>query len=1058
MRHTAFGLLVLLVLAGCDGAAIVSRPVAPADAATLDAAPALVDVVMVTPLDASMPDPSVRAWLTGRAYDARNGEALEGVELVVDGVVVGRSDAEGGYSLTLPLRRTVLTARANGRVPFVREVLLTEAPTVLDVPLTAQEAPQTVTPAGATITTRQGVSLRFPADAVRAPTQVTATWLDGDAVAAVPAPAVVNEGEEQSVLRGALVVSDLVLGAPVRVEIPAPNDVLPASLSLRELRDGEAGERLDPVSTDGGRIVFEVPHFSAWGLFTSYPTPRAVTADCPSETLGNVWPAVGRFDMQIERGMQRIPISATTTGMAGVSDRTSTVPMFCGDIVRAPRQTDLRASGAFGSLMVKGEYLPLRISGRSHELTVSLLPALRIDAQAEIVAASTRGTALRIFPTVWLEVVAEGGSLARLRRIRCSRGDGWAVTHHMSNAEGRVLIPDASRRVYSLSAGAEALFCEEGATAVGRVLPAQGACALPSDCVGPSRCDPVSQRCVLPRGAACATGGPPCDDGASCFDAVCVAQTAPNADTVPCASDADCPDERCDLARRACRSPVTKTGARPCTARAQCGLDEDCSIETNTCASSTVNRCASDRECPEGTTCAETICVRPLPIRCIRDTRRAEAQQAQCPTGYRCSPFDVCEFQSCPAGEALCGGRCVRLDLPQHCGACLRTAAAGPNAVARCIGGEPVAQCRPGYGDCDNSAANGCEARLDLESACGACGVRCPMGQTCVGLRCSATPRSAVTAVAMGQQFACALHADGGVSCWGRGFGAPRRMAVRNAVKIAAGRAQACAVDRDGLLSCWDLTSTMLLPRMLEGVADVSLGITHGCAVLRDGSVRCWGSSNLGALGDGATSYAIAPVSVRMPMGVRAAQVVAGGDHSCLRSTDGQVWCWGRNEEGQLGDGTFTNRDTPVRVNTQGVSDLRAGVATTLALRDGEVLGWGTGVSGQLGPRRLLVNAPAVVTMPNRARAIAVAGAHSCAILVDGRVLCQGGSDVVNSAQPTAIAGLESGVASLELGSENGCAVLRSGFLACWGGNGWGLLTPAGALGRSPVARPLHSP
>ncbi|MFO0628559.1 MAG: RCC1 domain-containing protein [Polyangiales bacterium] len=82
----------------------------------------------------------------------------------------------------------------------------------------------------------------------------------------------------------------------------------------------------------------------------------------------------------------------------------------------------------------------------------------------------------------------------------------------------------------------------------------------------------------------------------------------------------------------------------------------------------------------------------------------------------------------------------------------------------------------------------GREARIDRETACGACGVRCAANETCVGQRCSATPRNAVTEVSLGGRYACALHADGGVSCWGSATAEkPRRMAVRNAVKLPRG-------------------------------------------------------------------------------------------------------------------------------------------------------------------------------------------------------------------------------------------------------------------------------
>lgn len=112
-------------------------------------------------------------------------------------------------------------------------------------------------------------------------------------------------------------------------------------------------------------MVFDVPHFSAWGLFTSHPNPRVVTTDRPSETLGSATPSPHRFDMQIERGAQRISISATAVGTEVAHDRTPRVPMFCGGVSARtwmdppPELGDRRESlfGAVGAVRV-WELLP----------------------------------------------------------------------------------------------------------------------------------------------------------------------------------------------------------------------------------------------------------------------------------------------------------------------------------------------------------------------------------------------------------------------------------------------------------------------------------------------------------------------------------------------------------------------------------------------------------------------------------------------------------------------------------------------------------------------------
>jgi len=95
------------------------------------------------------------------------------------------------------------------------------------------------------------------------------------------------------------------------------------------------------------------------------------------------------------------------------------------------------------------------------------------------------------------------------------------------------------------------------------------------------------------------------------------------------------------------------------------------------------------------------------------------------------------------------------------------------------------------------------------------------------------------------------------------------------------------------------------------GTAKVSAGGYHTCAIKQDGSLWCWGWNLSGQLGDGTNSDKFTPVQI-MSSGV--SSVALGGYHTCAIKTDGSLWCWGLNSDGQLGDGTGTNRNTPVRV------------------------------------------------------------------------------------------------------------------------------------------------
>src|SRR5205823_2394087 len=83
----------------------------------------------------------------------------------------------------------------------------------------------------------------------------------------------------------------------------------------------------------------------------------------------------------------------------------------------------------------------------------------------------------------------------------------------------------------------------------------------------------------------------------------------------------------------------------------------------------------------------------------------------------------------------------------------------------------------------------------------------------------------------------------------------------------------------------------------------VSVGGQHTCALLTDGSISCWGLGAYGQLGAGTTATSPTPVKVMMPPAA-AVEIAAGDYHTCARTAAGAVWCWGRNDRGQLGIGS----------------------------------------------------------------------------------------------------------------------------------------------------------
>ncbi len=148
------------------------------------------------------------------------------------------------------------------------------------------------------------------------------------------------------------------------------------------------------------------------------------------------------------------------------------------------------------------------------------------------------------------------------------------------------------------------------------------------------------------------------------------------------------------------------------------------------------------------------------------------------------------------------------------------------------------------------------------------------------------------------------------------------------------------------------------LPTQSEVVA-VSAGAYHSLALLQDGTVLAWGSNEKGQLGIGSTAEErTTPVIVSIPSGYGKVTAIAGGFKHNLALTDtGTVFAWGLNDHGQLGTGNNTNSRTPVRVSglpgpVTAIAACRSGDSSnsySLALVDGNVYAWGSNKDGQLG-------------------------------------------------------------------------------------------------------------
>jgi len=192
--------------------------------------------------------------------------------------------------------------------------------------------------------------------------------------------------------------------------------------------------------------------------------------------------------------------------------------------------------------------------------------------------------------------------------------------------------------------------------------------------------------------------------------------------------------------------------------------------------------------------------------------------------------------------------------------------------------------------------------------------------------------------------------------------------------------------------------------------------------------------------------------------------IAAGDGHSVALKSDGTVWTWGWNRDGQLGDGTSTRRSTPRKVNgLTGVTAISAGSYHTVALKgDGTVWTWGQNLFGQLGDgtsgTSAYKNTPVQVTGLGEVIAIACGSQFTMALTRDDTVWVWGNNFGAVLGDPTfyragfspipvQVSGL-AGVTAIAAGTEHALALVRGGSVWTWGNNGWGQLG-GGTVGAS---------
>lgn len=341
------------------------------------------------------------------------------------------------------------------------------------------------------------------------------------------------------------------------------------------------------------------------------------------------------------------------------------------------------------------------------------------------------------------------------------------------------------------------------------------------------------------------------------------------------------------------------------------------------------------------------------------------------------------------------------------------------------------------------------------------------------------------TQISTGGEHSCVIDTEGRAYCWGNnGSGqlgngkemdsaVPVRVGVsEKIVSVNCGNAHACAISDTGKTYCWgDNSFGQLANDKIYDSDSSSLPVeidTSGVlkdkllvqvladeystfAIDSDGKLYGWGRNESGQIGAGTAGDSDAPLEVDMTgalNGKKIASVDSGSEHSCAVDDAGKVYCWGSNENGQLGDGGTTDSLVPVEVDMGGdlsgkeIAAVSAGEGYTCALdTEGSVYCWGEGIDSE-------VYSPLKVDLGDiEAVSINVKGKNACVLDSLNKIFCWGrnfrgqlGDGTENdSSTPVEVnmsgALKDKTITSVGTGSNFTCAIDNAGDVYCWGAN-----------------------
>ena len=310
---------------------------------------------------------------------------------------------------------------------------------------------------------------------------------------------------------------------------------------------------------------------------------------------------------------------------------------------------------------------------------------------------------------------------------------------------------------------------------------------------------------------------------------------------------------------------------------------------------------------------------------------------------------------------------------------------------------------------------------------------------------CASRPKKWAS-VAVGYFHTCAVTDAGLVYCWGRNVnGQLGNNSTSNSNKPVA-------VDTTGVLSG-------------KVIKSITVGDYDSCALTNDGLVACWGLNSSGQLGDGSTTQRLVPVLVTGALVGKVVRSISTGDnYNCAITTDGLAYCWGLNDDGQLGNSSTTSSSTPVAVTLNGltIKTIATGAFSTCAITSNDLAYcWGRNNNGQLGNNSTTSSLAPVAVLgalsSKTVKTISIGEYHACAIASDNITYCWGWNfygqlgDGTNNASSVPVTVVNSGalnnatILSLGSGKYGVCAISAANQAYCWG---WGT---SGQLGNNTI-------